>query len=70
MVDAIGHVLGQEMLIILGSNQCAGSLPELGSIVNERQWVISEVPQLGQTLPACPRGVVWVVWSSGRVRQS
>lgn len=54
LVGTIGHGLGQKMLIILGSNQCAGSLPELGFIVNDRQWVISEAPQpaqLGQTLP-------------------
>lgn len=51
LIDTIGHGLGQKMLIILGSNKCAGSLPELGVIVNDRQWVISEVPQLGQTLP-------------------
>lgn len=43
-------LLGQKMMSILGPNQCAGSLPELGVIVNDRQWVISELPQLGQTL--------------------
>lgn len=49
---------------ILGPNHCAGSLPELGVIVNDRQWVISELPQLGQTLsPGAqePRCVEWVV---------
>lgn len=50
LVNTIGHGLGQKVVIILGSNQCAGSLPELGVIVNDRQWVISELPQLGQTL--------------------
>lgn len=35
---------------ILGSNHCAGSLPDLGVIVNDCQWVISELPQSAQTL--------------------
>lgn len=47
----LAGTIGKKMMSILGPNQCAGSLPELGVIFNDRQWVISELPQLGQTLP-------------------
>lgn len=50
----------------MGPNQCAGSLPELGVIVNDRQWVISEAPQLPSwAARPCPPGVM--VWVPGTV---
>lgn len=53
-------LLRQQMMSILGSNQCAGSFPELGVTVNDCQWVISELPQSAQTLPQLHRLLVWV----------